>query len=168
MNEDILIPKWAWIILGIAVVLGLGYWISPLDRDGRPLLLSPDVKAVEDYRRSLVAWHAKLAELDGRIARVLSNDYGGDLFSQSSDGQKALNETLQVLNEIDQTATIPAAVPARELALNVANTTLIAAQSALIWVSAPTPANLSSAQQALETAHTNMAILEASQWMTPR
>ena len=99
---------------------------------------------------------------------MLSNDYGGDLFSQSSDGQKALNETLQVLNEIDQTATIPAAVPARELALNVANTTLIAAQSALIWVSAPTPANLSSAQQALDTAHTNMSILEASQWMTPR
>jgi len=54
---------------------------------------------------------------------VLSNDYGGDLFSQSSDGQKTLNETLQVLQEIDQTAAAPAAVPARELALNAASAT---------------------------------------------
>jgi hypothetical protein len=45
---------------------------------------------------------------------------------------------------------------------------LTAAQSSLIWVSAPTPANLSSAQQALENAHTNMSILEASQWMEIR
>ena len=168
MSSEITIPKWVWMVGVALAILFLGIGISPSGGDGHPLLLSPDVKAVEDYRRSLVTWHAKLAELDGRIARVLSNDYGSDLFSQSSDGQKALNETLQVLNEIDQTATIPAAVPARELALNVANTTLIAAQSALIWVSAPTPTNLSSAQQALDTAHTNMSILEASQWMTPR
>ena len=168
MNAEITIPKWVWITVGLVVVLGLGLGISPRDRDGRPLLLSPDVKAVEDYRRSLVGWHTRLAELDGRIARVLSNDYRGDLFSQSSDGQKTLNETLQILQEIDQTAATPAAVPARELALNAASATLSAAQSALIWVSAPTPANLSSAQQALESALAEMSILEASQWMETR
>jgi hypothetical protein len=139
MNAEITIPKWVWITVGLLVVLGLGLGISPKDRDGRPLLLLPEVKAVEDYRRSLVGWHARLAELDGRIARILSNNYGGDLFSQSSDGQQALNETLQILDEIDQTAASPAAVPARELALNAASATLGAAQSALIWVSAPTP-----------------------------
>jgi hypothetical protein len=165
MKAEITIPKWVWILSLLVIVFSLGLGISPRDRDGRPLLLLPDIKAVEDYRRSLVDWHTRLAELDGRIARVLSNDYGGDLFSQSSDGQKVLNETLQVLQEIDQTAATPAAVPARELALNAASATLGAAQSALIWVSAPTPANLSSAQQALEAAHTNLSILEASQWM---
>ena len=168
MNTEVVIPKWVWVIASLVVVLVLGIGISPMDREGHPLLLSPDVKAVEDYRRSLVAWHTKLVELDGRIARVLSNDYGGDLFSQSSDGQKALNETLQILQEIDQTATGPAAVPARDLALKAASTMLGDAQSSLIWVSAPTPANLSSAQQALENAHTNMSILEASQWMENR
>ena len=168
MNAEVTIPKWVWILLLLVIVLGLGLGISPRDRDGRPLLLLPDIKAVEDYRRSLVGWHTRLAELDGQIARVLSNDYGGDLFSQSSDGQKTLNETLQVLQEIDQTAATPAAVPARELALNAASATLSAAQSALIWVSAPTPANLGSAQQALDTAHTTLSILEASQWMETR
>jgi len=168
MNAEVTIPKWVWILLLLVIVLGLGLGISPRDRDGRPLLLLPDIKAVEDYRRSLVGWHTRLIELDGRIARVLSNDYGGDLFSQSSDGQKVLNETLQVLQEIDQTAATPAAVPARELAMNAASATLNVAQSALIWVSAPTPANLSSAQQALESAQAEMSILEASQWMEPR
>jgi hypothetical protein len=168
MNAEVTIPKWVWILLLLAIILGLGLGISPRDRDGHPLLLLPDIKAVEDYRRSLVGWHTRLAELDGRIARVLSNDYGGDLFSQSSDGQKTLNETLQVLQEIDQTAATPAAVPARELALNAASATLSAAQSALIWVSTPTPANLSSAQQALESAQAEMSSLEASQWMETR
>ena len=168
MKSEILIPKWAWITGVLVILLGLGLVISPRDRDNRPILLLPDVKAVEDYRRSLVSWHDRLQELDGRIARVLSNDYGGDLFSQSSDGQKTLNETLQILQEIDQTAATPAAVPARELALNAASATLSAAQSALIWVSAPTPANLGSAQQALDTAHTTLSILEASQWMETR
>ena len=168
MNAELTIPKWVWILVLLVIVLSLGLGISPRDRDGRPLLLSPDIKAVEDYRRSLVGWHTRLAELDGRIARVLSNDYGGDLFSQSSDGQKTLNETLQILQEIDQTAATPAAVPARELAMNAASATLNAAQSALIWVSAPTPTNLSSAQQALESAQAEMSILEASQWMETR
>lgn len=168
MTTEITIPKWVWILVPLVLIVILGLGISPRDREGRPLLLSPNVKAVEDYRRSLVGWHVRLIELEGRIARVLSNNYGGDLFSQSSAGQKVLNETLQILDEIDQTAAIPAAVPARELALNAASATLSAAQSALIWVSAPTPANLSSAQQALESAQAEMSILEASQWMEPR
>jgi hypothetical protein len=168
MNAEITIPKWVWIIILLVLVMGLGLGISPKDKVGRPLLLSPDVKAVEDYRRSLVGWQTRLIELDGRIARVLSNDYGGDLFSQSSAGQKILNETLQILDEIDQTAAISAAVPARELALNAASATLSAAQSALIWVSAPTSTNLSSAQQALENAQAERSLLEASQWMQAR
>jgi hypothetical protein len=168
MNGEITIPKWAWMVGAVLAILLLGIGITPRGNDGRPLLLSPDVKAVEDYRRSLVAWHAKLAELDGRIAMVLSNDYGGDLFSQSSEGQKVLNETIQILEEIDQTPTTAAAVPARNLALNAASATLSAAQLALLWISAPTSANLDTAGQALELARTNLTTLEASQWMTPR
>jgi hypothetical protein len=168
MSTEITLPKWLWILLPLVLIVVLGLGISPRDKAGRPLLLSPEVKAVEDYRRSLVGWHTQLAELQGRIARLLSNDYGGDLFSQSSDGQRVLNETLQVLQAMDQTATTPAAIPARELALNAASATLSAAQLALVWVAAPTPANLSSAEQALAAAQAEMTLLEASQWMKPR
>jgi len=168
MNSEITIPKWAWIVGVLLVILFLGIVISPRGMDGRPLLLLPDVKAVEDYRRSLSAWHDRLVDIDGRIARILSNNYGGDLFRQSGDGQQVLNETIHILEEIDQTSTTAAAVPARDLALNAASATLSAAQLSLLWISAPTPANLDTARQALDAAHANLTSLEASQWMTPR
>ena len=168
MNSEITIPKWAWMVGVTLAILLLGVGISPRGSDGRPLLLSPDVKALSDYRSSLSAWHDRLVDLDGRIARILSNNYGGDLFSQSSEGQQVLNETIQILEEIDQTSTTAAAVPARDLALNAASATLSAAQLSLLWISAPTSANLNTAGQALDAARTNLTILEASQWMTPR
>ncbi len=165
MNSEITIPKWAWIAGVIVILLGLGLIVSPRDKHDRPLLLLPDVKAVEDYRRSLVSWHDRLLELNGRIAQVLSDDYGGDLFSQSSQGQKILNETVQLLQEIDQTPTPSAALPARNMAARAGNTTLDAARAMLAWVSAPIPANLNAAQQALDGARTTLSDLEASQWM---
>ena len=73
MKSEIIIPKWAW-IASLVVLLGLGLFVSPRDKNNRPILLMPDVKAVEDYRRSLASWHSRLLELDGRIARALSTD----------------------------------------------------------------------------------------------
>lgn len=165
MKNEILIPKWAWVSGIIVFLLGLGLVVSPRDKNDRPLLLLPDVKAVEDYRRSLVSWHSRLQELNGRTAGVLTNNYGGDLFSQSSEGQKILNETVQLLQEIDQTSTPSAALPARTMAARAGNATLDAARSMLAWVSAPTPANLNAAKQALDGARTTLTDLEASQWM---
>ena len=165
MKSEIIIPKWAWITGVFVILLGLGLVISPWDRDGRPMLLLPDVKAVEDYRRSLVSWHDRLQELDGRIARVLSNNYGGDLFSQSSEGQKIMGETVQLLQEIDQTETPSAAVPARDMIMLAGSASLDASKFMLTWISAPTPANLNAAQQALAGARTTLSNLEASAWM---
>jgi len=165
MKSEITIPKWVWITGIIVLLLGLGLVVSPRDKDNRPILLLPDVKAVEDYRRALVSWHGRLLELDGRIARVLSNNYGGDLFSQSSEGQKILNETVQLLQEMDQTETPPAAVPARDMVILAGSATLGASRSMLAWISAPTPTNLSLAQQALDGARATLSDLEASQWM---
>ena len=168
MSSEITIPKWAWMVCAALVILLLGIGISPRGSDEHPLLLSPDVKALNDYRSSLSAWHDRLIDLNGRIARLLSNNYGGDLFSQSSEGQKVLNETIQILEEIDQTSATAASVPARDLALNAASATLSAAQLLLLWISAPTSGNLDTARQALDAARTSLTTLEASQWMTPR
>ena len=165
MKNEIIIPKWAWFTSAIVILLGLGLIVSPRDKDNHPILLLPDVKAVGDYRRSLISWHDRLLELDGRIAGVLSNNYGGDLFSQSSEGQKILSETVQLLQEIDQTETPSAAVPARDMIMLAGSASLDVSKSMLTWISAPTPANLSAAQQALAGARTTLSNLEASAWM---
>jgi hypothetical protein len=165
MKSEIVIPKWAWITGVLVFLLGLGLLTSPRDKDHHPLLLLPDVKALEDYRRSLVDWHARFREIDGRMTRLLSDDYGGDLFSQSSEGQKIQNETIQLLQEIDQTSTPPAAISARDMALGAGSAYLEASRAMLSWISAPTATNLDLAQQSLDSAFTTLSKLEASQWM---
>jgi hypothetical protein len=165
MKSEIVIPKWSWITGILILLLGLGLLTSPRDKDNHPLLLLPDVKAMEGYRRSLVDWHARFLELDRRMTHLLLANYGGDLFSQSSEGQKIQDETLQLLREIDQTSAPSAAASAREMALQAGSAYLEASRTLLAWISAPTAANLDAAQQALSSARATLAELEASQWM---
>lgn len=165
MKSEIVIPKWVWITGILVFLLGLGLFTSPRDRDNRPLLLMPDLKAMEDYRRSLAGWHTRFLELNGRMTLLLSADYGGDLFSQSSEGQKIQEATVQLLREIDQTATPSAAVSAREMAIDAGSAYLEASRAMLTWISTPTAANLDAAQQAFKTAQATLSELEASQWM---
>lgn len=165
MKNEIIIPKWVWVTSILVLLIVLGVFASPRDRDDRPLLLLPDVKAMEGYRRSLVDWHARFLELDGRMTRLLSTNYGGDLFSQSSEGQKIQDETFQLLREVDQARAPSAALSAREVALKAGSAYLEASRSLLAWISAPTAANLDAAHKALADAKSLLSELEASQWM---
>ena len=165
MKDEVTVPKWTWISAILLFLFILGFIVSPRDRNNRPILLLPDVKSVVDYRGSIVSWHKRLKGLDARLARILSDDYRGDLFTQASEGQDILDGTLQLLNEIEQTPAPAAAAPARDLAVAGGTAYLNAARATLEWISAPTPANLDSAQQALAAARSAMSDLEASQWM---
>lgn len=165
MKHEIVIPKWAWVTGIVVLLLGLGIFVSPRDKDNRPLLLLPDVKSLEDYRRGLMEWHSAFQNLDARMAGILSTDYGGDLFSQSREGQKIQDETMQLLREIDQNAAPAAATPAKKMALKTGNAYLEASRALLAWISTPTTANHDAVQQALEAAQATLAELEASQWM---
>lgn len=165
MKSEIVIPKWVWITSMALLLLGLGLVISPRDKNNHPLLLLPDVKAMEDYRRSLVDWNTRFLELNGRMTRLLSDNYGSDLFSQSSEGQVMQDQTIQLMREIDQTSTPAAAVSARDMAIRAGSAYLDTSRAILTWVSAPTTANLDAAQQALKAAQASLSELEASQWM---
>ncbi len=47
------LQKFGLVLLGIAVLFTIiGAMVSPLDDQGKPVLLLPEVKEVEDYRRS--------------------------------------------------------------------------------------------------------------------
>ena len=165
MKSEIVIPKWVWITSMALLLLGLGLVISPRDKNNHPLLLLPDVKAMEDYRRSLVDWNTRFLELNGRMTRLLSDNYGSDLFSQSSEGQIIQDQTIQLMREIDQTSTPAAAVSARDMAIRAGSAYLDTSRAILTWVSALTTANLDAAQQALKAAQASLSELEASQWM---
>ena len=68
------------IILCLVMLLStVGFFVSPRDGEGKPILLSPEVKAMEDYRRSAQSWMDQLRALDSEIAGLLQTDREGDL-----------------------------------------------------------------------------------------
>ena len=149
--------------VGLALTL-LGSQVSPRNVNGRPLLLLPDVKAVEDYRRAVREDASQLNLLNGEIAALLS-EKNPDLFSQSRQAQAALEHALQIAQRIDAQAVPPALEGLRGVTSQAASAYLEAARLALRWVSLPGAENQNTAAQALEQAGQQLHTLESSQWL---
>lgn len=149
----------------VVVFSALGYFISPRDRDGKPILLSPEVKAVEDYRRSAQSWMDQLGTLEGEIAGLLQTDSQGDLFTQSRQAQQMLQHAVDLAKRIDQTQTPAAAIGYHEQMYAAAMAFLEAARAGMRWVSAPEPSRKEDAQVKLGQAQAARKILEDNAWM---
>lgn len=68
----------------LLLVFGLiGYAASPLDDVGRPVLLLPDVRAVEEYRRSVSGWAERWRALDTSLQEIVAGDANSDLLAVS-------------------------------------------------------------------------------------
>lgn len=155
------------ILLGIVVLLTIiGGFVTPLDNQGKPVLLLPEVKAVEDYRRSAQSWITEMNVLDGEIARVIAADQQGDLFTQSRSAQQTLQHAVELAQKVDRTRVPPIGMGLHELALSTTMTYLEAARSAMQWVSAPEKGNLETATLKLEDARKMKLVLEANQWLS--
>lgn len=146
----------------------IGYFTSPLDREGNPILLSPEVKAVEDYRRSAQSWLDQLHTLDGEIAGLLQTDNQGDLFTQSRQAQQMLQHAVDLAKQVDQTQTPASALGYHEQMVATAMAYLEAARSGMRWVSAPEQSCKDNAQAALGLAQAARKTLEDNTWMKTR
>jgi hypothetical protein len=153
-------------LLCLIVLLSIvGYFASPSDREGKPILLSPEVKAVEDYRRSAQSWLDQLRTLDGEIAGLLQTDNQGDLFTQSRQAQQMLQHAVDLAKQVDQTQTPAAALGYQEQVYAAAMAYLEAARSGMRWVSAPEPSRKEDAQIKLGQAQAARKTLEDNAWM---
>ena len=158
-----------WILLGLAVVFTIiGTFVSPLDEQGKPVLLSPEIKEVEDYQQSAKGWISELTILDGEITNILSAQQQGDLFSQSRSAQQTLQHAVALAQEVDQAKVPPIGVGLQEKMLSTTMSYLEAARGALQWVGAPEESNLELANQKLEDARKLKSDLEKNQWLISR
>ena len=145
------LQKLGWILFGLAVFFTIiGAFVSPLDDQGKPVLLLPEVKAVEDYRKSAQTWISELNVLDGEIAHIIAADQQGDLFSQSRSAQQTLQHAVELAQQVDRTRVPPIGMGMHEQMLSTTLSYLEAARSALQWVSAPEQENQDQAIQLLE------------------
>jgi len=155
-----------WILLGLAVVFTIiGAFVSPSDGQGKPVLLSPEIKDVEEYRQSAKGWISELTILDGEIANILSAQQQGDLFSQSRSAQQTLQHAVTLAQEVDQGKVPPIGVGLQEKMLSTTMSYLEAARGALQWISVPEQKNQGQAIQILEDARQLKSELENNKWL---
>jgi len=170
-ESEILIPeeklrKFGWILLGLTILFTIiGMFVSPLDKQGKPVLFLPEVKALEDYRRSAQNWLSELSILDGEIALVLSTEQQGDLFSQSRAAQQTLQHAFELVQNVDRTRVPPIGMGLQEQILSTSMSYLETARSALHWVSLPEESNLEQAIQQLADSRLLKSDLESNPWM---
>ena len=161
--------KFGLILMGIAVLFTIiGAFVSPLDEQGKPVLLLPEVMEVENYRRSAQDWVSELSVLDGEIANVLAAQQQGDLFSQSRSAQQTLQHAVELAQEVDRAKVPPIGMGLHEQLLSTTMSYLEAARSALQWVSAQEKNNLDQATQKLADSRMMKSDLEKNQWLISR
>lgn len=165
--EEITISIWVLILPALAILLGIGWFASPRDINNRPLLLLPDVKAVEEYRRLANHWRDELRLVDGEIALILASGTS-DLFSQSRQAQNTLEHNLRIIQEIDRHDAPATLVGLQEELKLVSQSYLEASRLALRWLSLPDPANHVQAQDRLVESRNMLTDMEASQWLEKR
>ena len=163
------LQKLGWILFGLAVFFTIiGAFVSPLDGQGKPVLLLPEVKAVEDYRKSAQTWISELNILDGEIGHIIAADQQGDLFSQSRSAQQALQHAVELTQQVDRTRVPPIGMGMHEQMLSTTLSYLEAARSALQWGSAPEQEDQDQAIQLLEDAREMSSGLEKNKWLISR
>lgn len=156
------------VLIGI-IILGaifgiVGWTTTPTDDRGQPLLLLPDVKKVEDYRKKAKNWVEELTLLDGRLA-VLMGGNSNDLYSQSKSSQNLFNDYVNIVKEIENTESPAALTGLKNMLDETASSYLNACQSALIWVSNATDENHAATENLINDAQNNLNQLENSTWM---
>ena len=157
-----------WLLLPLGLFLTvLGALSSPRDAQGKPLLLMPDVKAVEDYRQSVSNATASMQLLDGEIAALLAGQTT-DLFTQSRRAQAAYEHALRIAQDVDVHIAPPALNGLRGVASSTASAYLEAARLAIRWVSLPQEENRTEAENSLAQARQQLNTLEKSKWLAKR
>jgi hypothetical protein len=163
-NQEIRIPLSMLVVLVILTLLAIGGIASPRNLYGRPLLLLPDVKAVEDYRRLAREASKELRLVDGKIAATLAGDVD-DLFGQTRRAQEAFEHILRISEQLDQKEAPPVLVGLKEDLNTSAMTYMEAARLTLRWLSTPNQANSENALAKLAEARASLSELEVNQWL---
>ena len=153
------------LLVFVVVFAMIGGFASPLDENGKPVLLLPEVKSFEDYRRSGSGWLDQMAVLDSEISGVLSGENSGDLFTQSRQAQQMLQRAVNLAKELDQVNVPAAAAGIHDQMYRTAMTYLDTARLTMRWIGAPEEATRQQIGVKLEQARNGRNALKENQWL---
>jgi hypothetical protein len=157
------------LITGVALLLTLlgtaGYAVSPRDDAGRPVLLWPEVRAVEQYRYAVAGWAAQWRELNSTLLDAMKIENGRDLLSTSQDSQKAFEQAVAMERDVNTTEAPVSLIGLHDQAEITALSYVNASVAVARWVSAPSADNQATAELAIAEAENRLASLEANEWL---
>ena len=154
-------------LFAILILIGpmlLGMHVSPETEDGHPLLLTPRLARLEDYRREARAWTALMHKADVELTNLIQAP-SGDLFTQDGQVNQVYGQMQQTVDAIDQTQAPPTFELLHALIVQTAHAYLDAAVLTASWISEPIPANLQAAQSGLVSAKQLFNQLDATPWI---
>lgn len=153
-------------VSAILVLTLLGHQSSPRDEAGRPVLLLPDVRAVELYRRSAVRWASEWQAIGANLEQILTED-GQQLLTRSRQAQRAFDQAVALAQEVDGTEAPSALLGLQEQAVANSNAHIEASAAIARWLSAPSDENRAAAEAALANARATLTAFTASEWIVP-
>ena len=153
-------------VSAVVVLAVVGYQASPRDAVGRPVLLLPDVRAVELYRRDVVHWVTEWQAIDENLTQVMANT-DTDLLSRSRQAQRAFDRAVVLAQDVDGTEAPPALLGLQELSVANGNGYIDAGAAITRWLSVPSDENRVDAEEALGRASAVLAALGTNEWIMP-
>jgi hypothetical protein len=154
------------ILLALTIIFAvIGGFTSPLDENGKPVLLLPEVKGFEDYRRSGRDWLDQMLVLDSEISGVLSGENSGDLFTQSRQAQQMLQRAVNLAKEIDQVNVPAAAAGIHDQLYTTSMAYLETARLTMRWIGAPEETTKQQIGVKLDQARNGRNALKENQWL---
>jgi hypothetical protein len=153
-------------MLSIMLVIGpllIGILASPHTEDDRPVLLTPRLARLNEYRRDVRSWVKALQEADAELTTL--EEPSDDLFDQNSQINRVYQQSRQLVETIDQTAIPPTFEPLHELLGEAAKAYLDATTLIARWISEPGDENRQAAGVVLSAAHELLNRLYTNPWI---
>jgi len=171
MEYEVEIPgivlRWLRILLVSVLVLSfvlVGRAVSPVGENGSPQLLTPRLARITAYQRDAREWAGRLQDIQAGLEGMLSNP-SGNLLDQDSQANLLYGQLLNLQAEVDS-APVPPTLESLHAEFGEAvGATLDVAVLVAAWISAPTPENFSSAEEALNTAEEMLILINQNPWV---
>jgi hypothetical protein len=152
-----------WLLLIVAPLL-VGIRASPTTTDGHPLLLTPRLAQLHDYRREATGWVRTLHKVDQALVELVEEPHR-ELFEQNKRTSRVIRDLQLVAEAIDHNPVPTAFEPLHELLHQTSYSYLEAAVRTVIWVGEPSDETLKEALLARNTATKLLERLSNNPWI---
>jgi hypothetical protein len=169
LPEDWLPPlkKMIPVFLILVVLTGLalfGKAVSPVQGEGKPILLTPRRAQILSYQRDAKRWAADLNAIQADLAELLPGP-AGPLLEMDQRVNLLYERLVDLQTEVDGRS-VPGTLDAFHASIRDAvRASLDAALQVAAWISEPTPGALQAAENALAAAADLLAGMDQNPWL---